>query len=329
MTAPLINRLGVFGQPARTTPLLPYCDEYLLNLEVDGRKKDYIRMVRAGLSYFSEFAAYDGFTHPGEVKREHLLRFQAWLNSKKMAVSYRQQILKYVRGWFNWLVATRYLPTNEWYAIKIGHIKKQPNPLEDEEIEALFQAHKQQAFSMSPFFWHRREVILALLYGWGLRIHELASLNVTQMDLRLEWVVTINKGGGQKTLPYAQALKDAVQRWLRHRARYAKVGEDALLVDQDGKRLSIQMIRQIVTQLGERSGVPVHPHRLRDTCGTNLLDDNVPIERVAKILGHASVAQTRTYARVNDQAVKDSHEASMNARLNGLLFQRTGDLTHD
>lgn len=306
---------------------MPYMAEYMLNLEVDGRSKDYIRAVRAGLSYFSEFAAIDGFTHPGEVKRENILRFQAWLSSKPIAITYRQQLMKYTRGYFNWLVATRYLPDNQWFNIRIGRVGKKPNPLEDEEIEALFSAHKQQAFSMSPFFWHRREVILALLYGWGLRIHELHSLNVTQMDMRLEWVVTINKGGGQKTLPYAQAMKDCVQRWLRHRASHSSIGEDALLIDQEGKRLSIQMIRKIVTELGERSGVPVNPHRLRDTCGTNLLDDNVPIERVSKILGHATVAQTRTYARVNDKSVAESHAASMNVRLNGLLFQRTGDLS--
>jgi site-specific recombinase XerD len=130
-------------------------------------------------------------------------------------------------------------------------------------------------------------------------------------------------------LPYAEVMKDSVQRYLRHRGRHAKIGEDALLIDQDGKRLSIDMIRKIISELGQRAGVAVNPHRLRDTCGTNLLDDDVPIERVMKILGHTNVAQTRSYARVNDHKVKESHDASMNVRLNSLLFKNTGDLRND
>jgi site-specific recombinase XerD len=325
MTAALVNRT-TFGQPALPWNPLPYMDEYLLNLEVDGRSKDYIKSVKQGLSYFAEFSVVDGFTHPGEVKRENILRFQAWLNGKTMAVSYRQQMLKYTRGWVNWMFNTRYLPDNPWFNIRVGRMTKKPNPLEDEEVEALFSGHRQQAFSMPPFMWHRREVILALLYGWGLRIHELHALNVSQMDMRLEWVTSINKGGGTKVLPYADVMKEVTQRWLRHRGKYAKVGQDSLLIDQEGKRLSIEMIRKIITELGDRSGVAVNPHRLRDTCGTNLLDDDVPIERVQKILGHTDVAQTRSYARVNDHKVKESHDASMNIRLNSLLFKNTGDL---
>lgn len=326
MTAPMVTRKGTFGQAALPWHPLPHMDDYLLNLEVNENSPSYIRTVKLGLAYFGEFAKDEGLVHPGEIKRAHLLRFQAFLIGKPISVRYRQQLLKYVRGWINWLEDTRLITESPWYNIKIGHTAKKPNPLEDEDLASLFAAHRQQAFSISPFMFHRREVILGLLYGWGLRIHELHALNVSNLDLRLEWVTVKNKGGGHKTLPYGESLKEVIQRWQRVRATHSKVGEDALLVDSEGKRLSIQMIRKIVTELGERAGVPVNPHRLRDTCGTHLLDGDVPIDHVMKILGHASVAQTRQYARVNDHKVKESHDAAMNGRLNDLLFKNTGDL---
>lgn len=322
----MVSRKGRFGQDALPWNPLPYMDDYLLFLEVNENSKDYIRTVKLGLAYFGNFALEEGLKHPGEIKREHLLRFQAWLIGKPISVRYRQQLMKYTRGWLNYLEASRLITESPWVNIKIGHIAKKPNPLENEDLESLFSAHRMQAFSLSPFMYHRRDVILALLYGWGLRIHELHALNVSNLDLRLEWVTVKNKGGGHKNLPYGESLKEVVQRWLRVRANHSKVGEDALLVDSEGKRLSIQMIRKIVTELGDRAGVPVNPHRLRDTCGTNLLDSDVPIDHVMKILGHASVAQTRQYARVNDHKVKESHDAAMNGRLNDLLFKRTGDL---
>lgn len=314
---------GKFGQAALPWHPMPYMDEYLDNLTVDLRSAEYIRTVRKGLARFAIFCRDEDLKHPEEIERRHLLRYQAFLNSMDFAPAYRQQLLKAVKAWLNWLVQCRYLTETPWYRIRVGSTPKKPKPLEDDDIATLFAAHRQTAFLIPPFTYHRREVILVLLYGWGLRIHELHLLNLSQMDMRLEWVPVRQKGGTTKTLPYSKAMKAVVNRWLHVRAKYGALGEDALLIDQQGKRLSIDMIRKIVTELGVRANIPVNPHRLRDTCGTNLLDDDVPVERVMKILGHTNQAQTLAYSRVSDPAVKRSHDESMDRRLDTLLFRRT------
>lgn len=314
---------GKFNQPLPWNPL-PYMEEMLAELKIEEKRPEYIRVVKSGLAHFATWCASQGIGHPEELERSHIVKYQAYLNGLPMSVAYRQQLLKYVRLWMNWMEQVGYVDRNPWFRIKIGRTPKKPKPLEDEEVNMLFEAHRQQAFAISPFAFHRREVILTLLYAWGLRIHELHALNVSQLDIRLDSVTSINKGGGTKNLPYGPAVKQVVQRWLVARGRHSKkIGEDPLLIDSNGHRLSIRMIRKIVTDLGDRAGVPINPHRMRDTFGTTMLDNDVEVERIMKMMGHTNVKQTLAYSRVNDKKVNEAHERAMGPILERLLNEPT------
>lgn len=312
------------------TPLtwqpLPYMEEYLENLALDEKSEGYIHSAKAGLSHFGIFCAQEGIKHPDEIQRHHILRFQAHLNNlvkegttDPLSLSYRQQIMKYVRAWINWLLEVEHITTNPWVRIRVGRQAKKPKPLEDDEIVLLFDTHRKQAFAMPPFFYHRRETILVLLYGWGLRLHELQALTVTAMDMRQDFVTARNKGGGTKVLPYADEMKQITQRWLLQRSRKAVPEVDALLIDSHGQPLSNKMIYKIVTELGLRAGVAINPHRLRDSFGTKLLESDVPVERIMKMMGHTQRSQTLAYARVNDHTLKASHDKVMNPLIHQLL----------
>jgi type 1 fimbriae regulatory protein FimB len=305
---------------------MSYMVEYLTQLESEKRNKDYIRTVRNGLAHFADFMRTENVLHPEEITRLHLVRFQGLCNERDWSPAYRIQILKKVRAWLNWLEEVGYIENNPWIRIKVGTIPKKPKPLSDDEVEQLFLTHRQGAFTMTPFAFHRREIILCLLYGWGLRIHELEALNVTDMDVRKEFVTVRNKGGGSKTEPYSPRTKQVFQRWTAARARNAIPTEDALLITSQGTRLDKDDIYRIVVDLGKAAGIAINPHRLRDTCGTNLLDSDVPAERVQQILGHSNLKQTLAYSRVNNKKVAESHEAAMDPRLSRLLFSNTKDL---
>jgi site-specific recombinase XerD len=315
---------GKAPQPLPWNPL-GHMQEFLDNLEADEAAYNYRRVVKVGLSHFANHCRAEGLKHPGEIERAHLLRFQTYLqdltkpNGEPYALSYRQQLMKYVRSYINWCADIGYIDANPWHRIKVGQATKKPNPLEDEEIATLFAAHRNQAFQIAPFVFHRREVILVLLYAWGLRIHELASLTCSQMDLRQDWVSVRNKGGKRKTEPYGLMLKQVIQRWMVVRARHATPGEDALLIGAEGQALSIQMIRKIVTDLGLRAGVPVNPHRFRDSFGTTMLDHDVEVERIMAMMGHTQRRQTLAYSRVNNPKLAESHDRVMTPLLGKLL----------
>jgi integrase/recombinase XerC len=318
-----------FQRPTLIFVPMPHMQEYIDELESQNRHIAYVRGKRNALAYLAEFLRGEGLMDPAEIERVHLIRFQAFVNGNPAwKPSYRQQMLKYVRAWIGWCVAIGYIPTDPWIKIKIGRTPKKPKPLEDEDLRLLFAAHRQGAFTMTPFAYHRREMILCLLYGWGLRVHELVALNTANMDVRLDYVTCINKGGNTKNLPYTPEMKKIFTRWSTNRERGAVLGEDALIIASNGRRMPTHHIAKIIYDLGERAGIQVNPHRLRDTCGTHLLDADVPVERVMTILGHATIEQTLAYSRVNDHKVKESLEQAMDPRLHQ-LFSNTKDLADD
>jgi len=97
------------------------------------------------------------------------------------------------------------------------------------------------------------------------------------------------------------------------------VGEDALFIDRNGGPLTIHSMRKIVTDLGRRAGVDVNPHRFRDSFGTTMLDNDVPVEQIMKMMGHTQRAQTLAYSKVRDHKVKESHDAVMAPLINKLI----------
>lgn len=314
---------------------LPHMQEFLDELASgDGaRSQDYVRMVRVALMHFSNFAHEEGIKHPAEIERAHVLRFQAYLTTVRstrtgqpLKQQYRIQMLKYLRNWINWMKDLDLVDGDPWVRIHVGRVKKQPKPLTPGEVVELFGAHRAQSFSLTPFVWHRRGVILTLLLGWGLRIHELASLNVSQMVPVVDFVTVPNKGGDTKTLPYSKAMKGEVLRWLTHRARNARHGEDALLITQTGERLPIARIRTIVEEIGQRANVALTPHRLRDTFCTIALEAGMTIEDAMKLSGHKSRTMFMGYADIRNQRLAEEHAKHINPLLDQLLTGRESGL---
>jgi site-specific recombinase XerD len=300
------------------TPLefkpLPHADEYLTELEIQLRSADYIRKIRTALGHFANFVRPIGVVHPQQITRDVILQFQASLHERGWAHTTQVQTMKYLKGWVNWLADVGHIDANPWIRIKTGSYGKKPNPIEYEEVEALFLTHRKQAMGMDPFAYHRREAVLTVMYMWGLRIHEVEALNIEDVDLRKDFVRTINKGGGTKHVPYTPEIKTIIKRYLPHRGRYldrnaAPEDRDALFLSLKGTRYSIASMRLMITQLADHAGVKVNPHRLRDTAGTHMLDADMPVERVMKVLGHSRREQTLAYARVNDPKVYESFVA--------------------
>ena len=298
---------------------LPHMEEWLEVLAAEGVSSGYIRPAKVGLAHFAQFAAGANIQHPDEITRHHLLKFQTYLTSVKkqngdpLALSYRKQLMRYLRNWINWLEEAEYIEKSPWVRIKISRTRLDPKPLEAVEVAELFAVHRQQAFRISPFSFHRREAMLVLLFAWGLRLHELQALTLAALDMRLDHVTVGSKAraaslNSRRALPYGDELKLVLKRWFKVRATKAMVGEDALFIDRYGKPLSDHAIRQIITDLGQSAGIQINPHRLRDTFGATMLDHDVQVEQIMQMMGHTERSQTLAYARVGDPRLMESHE---------------------
>jgi len=333
------KRVGEFvpRHPALNWRPMPYMDDFLTELQVRERKPDYIRMVKVGLSHLATYLAEkENIRHPEEIDRSHLVRFQGWVQTEArtsdgqpFSIGYQRKLMCYVRSWIRWLVEADHIEAADtpWRRMKVVRTPKQPKPLLRDEIAALFEAHRRQAFSgMSPFAWHRQEVILVLLYAWGLRIHELQSLNLAQLDLRRDVVHIKNKGSQRpKPLPYTDVIKQTIQRYLVWRATEAEPGEQALLVEHThGGRCSIARIYKIIVELGDRAGVTVNPHRLRDSFGTTMVNSGAEIEHVQVMMGHSEREMTMAYVELADERVVQTHREKMGPILESLMGDPQG-----
>jgi site-specific recombinase XerD len=287
---------GKAFQPLRWQPL-PHMQQYLAELAGGDtvRSEGYLRGVRVGLARFAVWAITQDVWHPEEITREVLLHYQASLVSARtergelLTASYQQQLMRWLRGWVHWLANNGYLPRNPWVGIKLGRLPRAAVPMQAEEIELMIAAHWQQAFSVPPFEFHRRETLLGLLFVTGLRIHEVASLAVNQVG-PLQHAIAVQRGPSQygMTVPLTGTMKTVINRWMRIRASHAETSTPALLVGRTGKPLTTAQLAGIVIDCAGLAGARVTVGRLQATLGARRPLDELPrLERALR--GRSSV----------------------------------------
>ena len=164
----------------------------------------------------------------------------------------------------------------------------------------------------------RNRVILELLYGSGLRVSELVALDVADIDAT-ERLARVREGKGRKdrVVPIGAPALAALRRWLGARGELAARSregepETALLLNRFGRRLSVRAIRKITDSSGLLAGMPqrIHPHALRHSFATHLLDGGADLRHIQEMLGHASLSTTQRYTHVSLEQLMEVYDAA-------------------
>ncbi|EQM78881.1 tyrosine recombinase XerC [Stutzerimonas stutzeri] len=151
------------------------------------------------------------------------------------------------------------------------------------------------------FIGHRDQAMLELFYSSGLRLAELVGLNVQQLDLPAGLVRVLGKGNKERVLPVGRKAREALQAWLPLRA-LSRPADDALFVSQQGRRLSPRAVQLRVRQAGVRElGQHLHPHMLRHSFASHLLESSQDLRSVQELLGHADIGTTQIYTHLDFQ----------------------------
>jgi integrase/recombinase XerC len=148
----------------------------------------------------------------------------------------------------------------------------------------------------------RDRAMLELFYSSGLRLGELAALNVTDLDTD-GTVRVIGKGRKERIVPVGAPARTALGHWLQERATLAAPGETALFISARGRRLGERAIQRRVRERARRQGLgqPVHPHMLRHSFATHLLESSGDLRAVQELLGHANLSTTQVYTHLDFQ----------------------------
>jgi len=234
----------------------------------------------------------------------------ALLHSKGLAPRTLALILSAWRGWFRWLGRHRGFVVNPVIGIRAPKAGRPlPKALSVEATQRLLDTEKNDAPSAL-----RDRAMFELLYSSGLRLGELISLDLAdgRLDLRHGEVTVTGKGSKTRTVPVGAKAREALQEWMAVRSQIAVPSEKALFVGARGKRISPAVVGARLGAWARASGLGehVHPHMLRHSFATHLLQSSQDLRAVQEMLGHASISTTQVYTHLDFQALAKVYDAA-------------------
>lgn len=232
-------------------------------------------------------------------------RVRAWLAARhRHGVGGRSlaRALSALRSLLNFLLREGALKNNVAKGVRAPKSpRKLPEPLDADEMNQLLTMDK--ATAGGDYLALRDRAMMELMYSSGLRLAELVSLNVGDVDLNDGSVPVTGKGGKTRIVPVGRHAREALGSWLRQRANLAALDESALFVGRRGKRLTPRAIQQRFRQWGIKQGIAsrVHPHKLRHAFASHLLESSGDLRAVQELLGHADISTTQVYTHLDFQ----------------------------
>jgi integrase/recombinase XerC len=248
-----------------------------------------------------------------------LRRHAAQLRAQGLSPRTIALILSAWRGLYHWLARHRGLARNPMAGLRAPKAPRTlPKALSPEAAARLLEvvADKTDAGMRpdAPPDEVRDQAMFELLYSSGLRLAELVSLNVGggALDLRAGEVTVTGKGGKTRTVPVGSLARDALARWLAARAQLANADERALFVGARGRRIAPGVVQARLRRRGQSRGLDakVHPHVLRHSFASHVLQSSQDLRAVQEMLGHASISTTQVYTHLDFQALAKVYDAA-------------------
>jgi integrase/recombinase XerC len=261
-----------------------------------GRAAATRRAYLSDLTLFAAWMSRGGVESPGGVDRLQLRRYLAFLGTRQLARATIARKAAALRCYFSWQVRQGHLDSDPARSLRApsggGRL---PRVLSNGEVTSLLDAP-----TGTPL--DRRDVaVLELLYAAGLRVSELCGLDRGDIDLRGRTVTVLGKGSKQRRVPIHDTAVDALAAWFEGGRDDMEGPAEAAFVNRRGARLGPRDVRRI---LDRRSASPTHPHALRHTYATHLLDGGADLRVVQELLGHASLATTQVYTHVSKERLR-------------------------
>ena len=210
-----------------------------------------------------------------------------------------------IKSLFNYLVQTEVICDNPAIHIKTPKIEKKiPTFVQENKIEDLMKMP-----DAVTLIGKRDRAILELFYATGIRLNELAGLNIGSVNPQEKLLRVLGKGNKERIVPFGKPAKNALESYLKKRGEsWASPQQTPLFTGRGEKRIAVRTIQQRVNiylkaVLGGRTGAS--PHTLRHTFGTHLLENDADIRSIQELLGHSSISSTQIYTKVNPKKMKD------------------------
>jgi integrase/recombinase XerC len=258
------------------------------------------------LGHLFELAAEIPLT---DLKIHHIRRYIAQLHSQGLGGRSLARLLSAWRGFFTYLMRDHGLADNPCIGLRAPKSPRTlPQALSPDEAARMVDLPTDSNEAI------RDKAILELFYSSGLRLAELVGLDLEPMraDIAAGEVRVTGKGSKTRIVPLGRFAINALKVWLVVRDQLAKTGETALFVGQRGSRISPRVVQLRMKQWGIKQGITsnVHPHLLRHSFATHVLQSSGDLRAVQEMLGHASISTTQVYTHLDFQYLSKIYDAA-------------------
>jgi integrase/recombinase XerC len=264
---------------------------------LDNYSRDLLKLVA--------FAEQQELSQWQELEAKHIRQFVAQLHRKGLSGSSIQRTLSAVRSFYRYLCRERLAEDNPADAVQAPKApRKLPNTLDADQISHLLEVPVTDAVSA------RDAAMMELIYSSGLRISELVGLDLHDLDLADHSLRVTGKGSKTRMLPIGKKALQAIDRWFDYRHELADYDQQALFISQRGSRISVRNAQQRMDYWGKRLGVQgkVHPHRLRHSFASHMLESSGDLRAVQELLGHEDISTTQIYTHLDFQHLMKVYE---------------------
>lgn len=278
--------------------------EYLEFLDVEkGLSINTIEAYRRDLSEFINYCEISGIEDMNSVRRTDINTFILKLHDDKLTTTTVVRKIASLRGFFKWLCANEICTSDPTLTLEQPKLPKRlPKVMTIHEIEEILNQNLDEL----------HKVIVELLYGCGLRVSELAEINLSDIDIKAKYLQCLGKGSKERIVPLGKQAVAALKKYIpirEYNIQKNNISSKKLLVDENGRVLTRQDIYNFIHAQGEKIHKHISPHTLRHSFATHLLENGADLRIVQELLGHSDVSTTQLYTHVSKKRLKEVYFA--------------------
>ncbi|WP_273150090.1 tyrosine recombinase XerC [Methylophaga thiooxydans] len=267
-----------------------------------------VNNYRRDLTQLIDFCQGRELSHWYSVKPADLRQFIAFLHRKGLASRTIQRMLSATRSLYQYLIRQGLAETNPAQAVQAPKAEKRlPSTLDVDQMNALLDQTQADTFVAC-----RDRAIMELFYSSGLRLAELATLDLRDIDFGDQLVHVTGKGNKDRVCPVGSVAIKALQDWLEKRDQTGFFDQPAVFITQQGRRLGMRSIQKRLSFWGKKQGISdrVHPHRLRHAFASHMLESSGDLRAVQELLGHSDISTTQIYTHVDFQYLAKVYDSA-------------------
>ncbi|HZG72106.1 MAG TPA: tyrosine recombinase XerC [Chondromyces sp.] len=289
--------------------LKEYLHSFVFYLRVEKNYSDYtIEHYRFDIEEFYKFMSEQSLTNLKDVDYFGARLFLTTLHDRKLARASISRKISSLRSFFRFLLREKKVAENPFALVyQPKGEKRLPSFFYEEELEHIFEACKGDG-ELDV----RNTALLELLYASGIRVSECAKIEMKHIDFDLSTLLVKGKGNKERYVPFGNFAHEAIERYIHHsRPKLMKPSDEHsfLFVNNRGGALTPRGIRHILSTIINKASLSgkMHPHMLRHTFATHLLNNGADLRTVQELLGHAHLSSTQIYTHVTKEHLRRTY----------------------